>query len=154
MTDAFWISLFGFLGVAVVQVFLHLRAMAAQNVNTRITVAAATGRSEIPVDSTQLEEVVKAVAKDKKEVKDTANKVADKVESATAIVRKALNGDMTIAMNDVVAKHVEPMRQAHEEMKEAMRLHQEDDKANMLEVRNSLAELHVLMKNLARSAVS
>ncbi len=102
MSDAFWVAMFGFVGVAVGQWLNHTRMMAAIRANTNITVAAATGRATTPDDISQINDVVKAVAADKQETKKVAEKVAEKVEVAAETVKKALNGELEATITRIV----------------------------------------------------
>ena len=100
------------------------RAMAAIAINTRITTAAATGDPDVsPENGTQLEEVVKAVAHGKKETTEAATIAANKVDSAVAAVKKAVNGELENTIGNIVAKHIKPLQDSHEEMKDSLASH-------------------------------
>ena len=116
MSDAFWVAMFGFAGMVVAQVLLHLRMIAAVQANTNITVAAATGRPTTPSTMTQLNDVIKAVADDKRETKEVAAKVADKVEVAAEAVKKALNGELEATINRIIGTHIEKVEKAMRRM--------------------------------------
>ncbi len=134
------------------QWLFHLRAMAAQAANTRITVAAATGNADIPLESTDLKEVVKAVANDKKEAKEAVVAAAVNAKNAAETIKTAMNGDMERMIDSIVSSHVEELKKAHSEMRDILKSHAESDDKNMSDIRTVLVSLSSLTDKLAKES--
>lgn len=154
MSDPFWYSLFGFLGLIVVQVGLFFKAKldrAEDARNVKIAAELQADKVETAV-AKQADKVEAAVAKQEDVVKAAVNKqenvvkeaVADVATKATETVKAHVEENVAamaevraaLEINKVTAESVRALQ-------ETFRLHAIEDNKNMVEIRAGIADINL-----------